>query len=112
MHSCILDMNLLPEENTADGRLTDSLKTEIILAFKDFPSLWNTSLAIYKDKQKKTEDTQVLASRFRMPVDELKKLLQSSHFHDKGNQTNARKQGFCFSLEIFQRHGILEGWNS
>ena len=65
------------EENTADGRLTDSLKTEIILAFKDFPSLWNTSLAIYKDKQKKTEDTQVLASRFRMPVDELKKLLHS-----------------------------------
>ena len=47
------------EENIADGGLTDSLKTEIILAFKDFPSLWNTSLAIYKDKQKKTEDTQV-----------------------------------------------------
>ena len=65
------------EENTADGRLTDSLKTEIILAFKDFPSLWNTSLAIYKDKQKKTEDTQVLASRFRMPEDELKKLLHN-----------------------------------
>ena len=64
-------------QNTADGRLTDSLKTEIILAFRDFPSLWNTSLAIYKDKQKKTEDTQVLASRFRMFVDELKKLLHS-----------------------------------
>ena len=41
------------EENTADGRLTDSLKTEIILAFKDSPSLWNTLLAIYKDKQKR-----------------------------------------------------------
>ncbi len=57
---------------TAECKATDSVKKEIMLALKDCPSLWNTSLAIYKDKQKKTEDTQALASRFRMPVDELK----------------------------------------
>ncbi len=56
---------------TAECKATDSVKKEI-LALKDCPSLWNTSLAIYKDKQKKTEDTQALASRFRMPVEELK----------------------------------------
>lgn len=58
-------------------KITDAVKKELILALKDCPSLWNTSLAIYKDKQKKIEDTQTLANRFKMSVDEIKKLFHS-----------------------------------
>ena len=58
-------------------KLTDTVKKELILAVKDCPALWNTSLAIYKDKQRKIEDTQVLANRFRMSVEEIKKLFHS-----------------------------------
>ena len=64
------------EDSIAECRITDSVE-KMILALNDCPSFWDTSLAIYKEKQEKTKDTQALASPFRVLVDELKKLLHS-----------------------------------
>ncbi len=61
----------------ADGKITDKLKKNIIRAFREYPLLWNTSLAEYKDKVKKVEASKTLASRFNLLVEELKKCLSS-----------------------------------
>ena len=60
-----------------ESKLTDNQKKELILALKDSPSLWNTSLLAYKDYSKKVEETQMLSLRFNVSVAELKKFLHS-----------------------------------
>ena len=60
-----------------ESKLTDNQKKELILALKDSPSLWNTSLLAYKDYSKKVEETQMLSLRFNVSVAELKKLLHT-----------------------------------
>ena len=60
-----------------ESRLTDMVKKDLIIALKDCPSLWNTSLAIYKDKQKKVDDTRALSQRFQMSVEDIKKVFHS-----------------------------------
>ena len=60
-----------------ERKLTNNQKKELILALKDSPSLWNTSLLAYKDYSKKVEETQMLSLRFNVSVAELKKFLHS-----------------------------------
>jgi len=51
----------------AESRNTDAEKRDLIQALKQKPSLWNTSLAIYKDKELELSDSQMLLQQFIVP---------------------------------------------
>ena len=64
-------------ELTTASKMTDEGKKGFIQALKERPSLWNTSLAVYKDKKIKLADSQTLSQQFNMIVEEMKKVLHS-----------------------------------
>ena len=64
-------------ELTTASKMTDEEKKGFIQALKQRPSLWNTSLAVYKDKKVKLADSQTLSQQFNMIVEEMKKVLHS-----------------------------------
>eukprot|EP00794_Sanderia_malayensis_P013157 gene13157-14506_t len=57
----------------APGKLDDKEKKLFIEAFQSYPCLWNTSLAVYKNKLKKVEASKALMSRFKISMEDMKK---------------------------------------
>ena len=63
--------------NFEGGKLREKDKKKLIEALKDHQCLWSTSHSEYKDKLKKISASKALASRFGLPMEELKKVLHS-----------------------------------
>ena len=83
---------------TAEG------KKGLIKALKERPSLWNTSLVVYRDKKIKLANSQTLSHQFNMTVKVMKKVLHSLHTSMtkiKRGEKNARRSDVCNPMEVF-----------
>lgn len=67
-------------EVIGDGKLSDKEKKLFIKALQGYPCLWNTGLAVYKEKLK-VQALQAIALYFNLLIDELKTLMQSQNIH-------------------------------
>lgn len=110
-----LDVNENISGETQREKITDSEKKNLIDALKDQPCLWDTSLAIYKDKLKKVEASKKLCSLFNLTIDELKKVLHSLRTsmtrevkRTQQDDTFVSKWKFYKSME-FLKEEILKG---
>ena len=57
--------------------MSDKEKKLFIEALQGYPCLWNTSLAVYKDKLKKIEASKAMSTRLKLSIEEMKKLMHS-----------------------------------
>ena len=65
------------ESEETSGKLCEKDKLILLESLKEYPCLRNTSIPSYKDKLKKVEASRKLASKFKINVDELRKILHS-----------------------------------
>ena len=111
----MIDCTTLEQHPSREGGKLHEKDKKLIEALKDHPCLGSTSHSEYKEKLKKVSASKALASRFGLPMEELKKVLHSMQMSmiqeiqwSQENKGYVSKWKFLKSMEYLKPE-ILKG---
>ena len=89
--------------------ISEKTKEALVASFKEYPRLWLTTHEEYKNKARKTEATSLLASKFDISIDSLKRLIHSLRTSMLREVKRALESPAYVSKWKFFKHELLKG---